>query len=63
MTRISFTDTEAESLYEWFLLLKQVEPMIAEECPECSHLGKRLRKFIGKNVADRITRQMKKNPY
>lgn len=63
MTRISFTDTEAESLYEWYLVLKSVAPEVAVHCVECSDLGTRLRKFIGKSAADRITRQMKKNPY
>lgn len=59
--RISFSEYDANRIYEWKLALNQG---LGESCCEwCSYLEERLEKFIGKKDAEHLQKLVKKNPY
>ncbi len=60
---ISFQEREAMHLFEWGLGVRQIDPVLIDNCLSCEPLFKRLRQFIGKKEADAIVRLVKKYPY
>jgi len=57
MKRISFSEYDAEHLYE--LAYENFQPL----CSECQSIKKRLEKFLGVGVVKFVKRNIKKYPY
>ena len=59
--RISFSEYDANRIYEWRLALNQG---MGEGCCEiCDDIEKRIEKFIGKKSSSWTKKQIKKHPY
>ena len=61
MKRISFSELDAEHIYEWLAMYWLGERKFGG-CLQCEGLGRRLVTFIGPTAKRRIERAVKKYP-